>query len=65
MRAVILAVICVLALAPTPLQAAPSQPAAAPIASAIEIDLDALSGEQIDRLLGEDESPLVEAAPYV
>jgi hypothetical protein len=30
-----------------------------------EADLDALSGEDIDRLLGDDENPLLEATPHV
>ena len=50
---------------------AAASPAAAPTttveASAVtaEIDFDALSTEEIDRLVGDDKSPLVEATPHV
>jgi hypothetical protein len=48
-------------------------PAAAPITTSepaastieLEVDLDALSGEQIDRLLGDDENPVLEATWHV
>src|SRR5262249_9268908 len=38
---------------------------AEPVPSSIEVDLDALSSEQIDRLLGRDENPVFEATPHV
>ncbi|HTG52471.1 MAG TPA: SDR family NAD(P)-dependent oxidoreductase, partial [Candidatus Tectomicrobia bacterium] len=36
-----------------------------PFIAATEVDLDALSGEEIDRLLGDDETPELEATPHV
>jgi acyl carrier protein len=36
-----------------------------PSIAAAEVDLDALSGEEIDRLLGDDETPELEATPHV
>ena len=36
-----------------------------PSIAATEVDLDALSGEEIDRLLGDDETPELEATPHV
>jgi acyl transferase domain-containing protein/NADPH:quinone reductase-like Zn-dependent oxidoreductase/SAM-dependent methyltransferase/acyl carrier protein len=51
--------------------AAAASPAAAPTttvepnADATEIDFDALSSEEIDRLVGDEKNPLVEASPHV
>jgi hypothetical protein len=45
--------------------AAASPPIAEPAASTVEVDLEALSGEEIDRLLGDDEKPVLEATPNV
>jgi NADPH:quinone reductase-like Zn-dependent oxidoreductase/SAM-dependent methyltransferase/acyl carrier protein len=45
---------------PTPLR-----PTEQPAPSSSEVDLDALSIEQIDRLLGSDENPVLEATPHV
>ena len=42
-----------------------SAEAASPSIAATEVDLDALSGEEIDRLLGDDETPQPEATPHV
>jgi acyl carrier protein len=36
-----------------------------PATPATEVDLDALSGEEIDQLLGDDEAPQIEATPHV
>src|SRR5262249_46308773 len=47
-----------------------SPPAAAPVSAAepasstVEVDLDALSAEEIDRLLADDEKPLMKATPH-
>jgi hypothetical protein len=41
-----------------------SMPVAQPATSAVEVDLDALSTEEMGRLLGDDE-PLLEATPNV
>ena len=49
---------------PTKLAAAEMLPAE-PATEATEVDIDALSGEEIDRLLDDDESPQIEATPYV
>jgi acyl transferase domain-containing protein/acyl carrier protein/ubiquinone/menaquinone biosynthesis C-methylase UbiE len=35
------------------------------VASHVEVDLDALSGEEIERLMGDNEDPLLEATPHV
>jgi acyl carrier protein len=48
--------------------AAPISPLAsteAPAASVVEVDLDALSSEEIDQLIGDNENPLLEATPHV
>jgi hypothetical protein len=50
--------------AATPSIAAPTS-AVAPSADETEIDFDALSSEDIDRLVGDDTNSLVEAAPNV
>jgi acyl carrier protein len=44
---------------------APSAITAEPALVAGEIDFEALSSEEIDRLIGDDEDPLVEVAPHV
>ena len=49
--------------APTP--AAPPISATEPTAREVEVDLDALSSEQIDRLLGDDEKSVLDATPHV
>ena len=43
----------------------PPTPAAGPAQSSIEVDLDALSIEQIDGLLAGDGNPVLEASPHV
>jgi acyl carrier protein len=52
-----------------PATAAASAPATQTVADAStaagDIDFDALSSEEIDRLIGDDEDPLLEAAPHV
>jgi acyl transferase domain-containing protein/NADPH:quinone reductase-like Zn-dependent oxidoreductase/SAM-dependent methyltransferase/acyl carrier protein len=42
-----------------------SMPAAQPTTSTVEVDLDALSHEEIGRLLGDDDEPVLEATPNV
>jgi acyl carrier protein len=49
---------------PTKLAAAEMLPPE-PATNATEVDIDALSEEEIDRLLDDDESPQIEATPYV
>ena len=48
----------------TPPAVAPT-PAAAAVESTVEVDLDALSNEQIDRLLADDQAPVLEAKSHV
>jgi len=50
--------------AAAPAVAAP-QTAVDPAAAASDVDFDSLSSEEIDRLMGDDEDPLLEAAPNV
>jgi hypothetical protein len=40
-------------------------PVAQPATSTVEVDLDALSTEEIGRLLGDDDKPVLEATPNV
>ncbi|MFL6514468.1 MAG: SDR family NAD(P)-dependent oxidoreductase [Chthoniobacterales bacterium] len=51
--------------AATPTVVAAPPTAVEATAAAAEIDFDALSSDEIDRLLGDDEDPLLEAAPHV
>jgi len=48
-----------------PAPIAPAKTSAGTAAAAAEIDFDALSTEQIDRLLGDDQDPLLETAKHV
>jgi hypothetical protein len=43
----------------------PPAPIAELAASAVEVDLDALSSEQIDRLLGDRQNPVLEVTSHV
>ena len=49
--------------APAPIS--PLASTEAPAASVVEVDLDALSSEEIDQLIGDNENPLLEATPHV